>query len=48
MVENIAPDRTNRLRVQAYVDAKGAKRLLKALKANIAILDDDEDEEAIN
>lgn len=38
----------DRLRVQAYVDAKGAKRLLKALKANIALLDDDDDEEAAN
>jgi hypothetical protein len=37
----------DRLRVPAYVDAKGAKRLLKALKANMALLDDD-DEEAAN
>ncbi|MCG2632569.1 hypothetical protein L6654_38855 [Bradyrhizobium sp. WYCCWR 13023] len=32
--------------MSAYVDAKGAKRLLKALKANMALLEDD-DEEAV-
>jgi hypothetical protein len=33
----------NRLRVQAYVDAKGAKRLL-----NMALLDDDEDDSTVD
>jgi hypothetical protein len=35
------------LRVAAYVDIKGAKRLMKALRANIALLslDDDDDED---
>ena len=37
----------DRLRVPAYVDIRGAKRLLKALKANMALLEDD-DEEATN
>jgi hypothetical protein len=37
----------DRLRVSAYVDLAGAKRLLKALKANMALLED-EDEEAAN
>jgi hypothetical protein len=35
----------DRIRVSAYVDAKGAKRLLKRLQANIALLEDDSDEE---
>jgi hypothetical protein len=34
----------DRLRVSAYVDIKGAKRLVKALKANMALLEDDEDD----
>ena len=34
----------DRIRVSAYVDAKGAKRLLKALQANIALLADEGDE----
>jgi hypothetical protein len=40
----------DRIRVSAFVDAKGAKRLMKALKANIALLDDedDDDQEAAN
>lgn len=33
----------DRLRVSAYVDIKGAKRLLKALRANMALLEDDDD-----
>jgi hypothetical protein len=33
------------LRVSAVVDLKGAKRLLKALRANMALLEDDEDDE---
>lgn len=33
----------DRLRVSAVVDLKGAKRLLKALQANIALLEDDDD-----
>jgi hypothetical protein len=33
------------LEVSAVVDLKGAKRLLKAIKANIALLEDDDDEE---
>lgn len=32
------------LRVSAYVDLKGAKRLLKALKANMALLEEDDDD----
>lgn len=35
----------DRIRVSAYVDAKGAKRLLKRLQANIALLEDDSDDE---
>lgn len=36
----------DRLQVTANVDLKGARRLLKALKANMALLeDDDEDHE---
>lgn len=36
----------DRLRVSAFVDLKGAKRLMKALKANIALLEDpDEDDD---
>jgi hypothetical protein len=34
------------LRVSAVVDARGAKKLMKALKANIALLSDDDDEES--
>jgi hypothetical protein len=34
----------DRLRVSAYVDIKGAKRLLKAIKVNLALLEDDDDE----
>ena len=37
----------DRLRVSAYVDAKGAKKLLRALKANMALLEDDETEEEV-
>lgn len=36
----------DRIRVSATVDLKGAKRLLKALKANMALLEDDEDDDA--
>lgn len=32
------------LRVSAVIDASGAKKLMKALKANIALLDDDDDD----
>jgi hypothetical protein len=35
----------DRLRVSAYVDLKGAKRLVKALKANMALLEEEEEEE---
>lgn len=35
----------DRLRVSAFVDIKGAKRLLRALKANMALLQDEDDEE---
>jgi hypothetical protein len=34
-----------RLRVSAFVDLKGAKRLVKALKANIALLEDEENDD---
>lgn len=34
----------DRIRVAADVDLKGAKRLIKALKANMALLEDSEDE----
>lgn len=34
-----------RLRISAYVDLRGAKRLVKALKANIALLEDEEDDD---
>jgi hypothetical protein len=34
-----------RLRVSAVVDLKGAKRLLKALRANMALLEDDDDDD---
>lgn len=34
------------LRVSAVVDLKGAKKLLKALKANMALLEDDEDDDS--
>ena len=33
----------DRLRVSAYVDIKGAKRLLKALNANMELLEDDDE-----
>jgi hypothetical protein len=36
------------LRVSAVVDARGAKKLMKALAANIALLDDDESEDTLN
>ncbi len=35
----------DRLRVSAVVDLKGAKRLLKALTANMALLEDDDEED---
>jgi len=35
----------DRLRVSAYVNAKGAKRLLKRLQANMALLEDDGEDE---
>lgn len=35
-----------RIRVSAVVDIKGARRLLKALKANMALLEDDDEEAA--
>lgn len=35
----------DRIRVSAVVDIKGAKRLMKALTANIALLEDDEDDD---
>jgi hypothetical protein len=35
----------DRLRVSAIVDLKGAKRLLKALRANIALLEEDDDDD---
>jgi hypothetical protein len=34
----------DRLRVSAYVDSKGVKRLLKAITANAALLDDEDGE----
>ena len=33
------------LRVSTVVDLNGAKKLLKALKANMALLEDDDDDE---
>jgi hypothetical protein len=33
------------LRVSAFVDLKGAKRLMKALRANMALLEDDDEDE---
>ncbi|MDA9435190.1 hypothetical protein [Bradyrhizobium sp. CCBAU 51627] len=38
----------DRLQVVANVDAKGARKLLKAIQANLALLSDDDDEEAAN
>lgn len=35
----------DRLRVSAFVDLKGAKRLVKALKANMALLEDDDEDD---
>lgn len=35
----------DRLRVSAYVDVRGAKRLLRALKANLALLEDEDEDE---
>lgn len=37
-----------RLQISANVDLKGAKRLLKALKANMALLEDEDDEDVLD